>query len=136
MNMVYVNGMENNDIRMSDIERLRRNFQISDDILSPLQRTIIVMILRARETAAVVEYSTMRKTCHLSDSASKDDISGSETFIEELLLANVSDNQIGSIADGYRRLRSSTDRTIKRFVGSLRQKFSPLLFSYLSVCFE
>ena len=95
MNMVYVNGMENRDIRISEMERLSKNFQISDDILSPLNSTIIVMILLANDTAAVVEYSIMRKTCHLLDSASSDGRLSSDVLLP--LLA-IPDNQIGSIA--------------------------------------
>ena len=93
--IVYVNGIENTDIKMSEIERFIKNFQISDEIRSPFKSTIIVIIFIIKETAAVVEYSIIRKTCQLLDRASRVVTLISEILVE-LLLAN-SDNQIGSI---------------------------------------
>jgi hypothetical protein len=62
MKMVYVNGIENIAINRSDIERLSKNFQISDEMRSPLNKTMIVIILLPSDRNAVIEYKTIRNT--------------------------------------------------------------------------
>jgi hypothetical protein len=55
MKPVYVNGIENVAIVISEIDRLIKNFQSSDDMRSPFNNTIIVIILNPKEIKAVVE---------------------------------------------------------------------------------